>query len=398
MSTFGELGKLRSAGPIAPAKREPAAPPPMHDMAASATAQRIWGNQAILGMRSGPLGFMSDEESGPAPTDNDLIGQDAGPADAGPADAGPAPADAGPARADAGPAPADAGPAPADAGPAPADAGPAPADAGPAPADAGPGPADGGSAAGAPPPVAVAAPVIESKATVHAPDGTTDDRKTIGVAETINFTVGGGLVANWSANNGFAAARTALTTYSWAAPETPGTSTITATIPATGQTATLDMTVVAPKEIRMTSHDEIAFAAGTAGAGMHLTVRVLPLSVNFGWTSLLEDPGGASAVAGFFLAKQTAGTDLAHHPNPNFSRFNFNNTIQFDTAAAGGPPVNPPPAWAAGSFFWNIPNRYRASNSTGTGQIFTHTFQRFAIDAAGTVTITKQGGRVRRTP
>ena len=39
-------------------------------------------------MRSGPLGFMSDEESGPAPTDNDLIGQDAGPADAGPADAG----------------------------------------------------------------------------------------------------------------------------------------------------------------------------------------------------------------------------------------------------------------------------------------------------------------------
>ncbi|MGB0122498.1 MAG: hypothetical protein WBP63_03625, partial [Silvibacterium sp.] len=295
----------------------------------------------------------------------------AGPADAGPADAGPAHASA-----------VDAGPV--DAGPA------ATAPATTTPATVPP--------VGTPPAATPAPPVIESKATVHAPDGTADDRKTIGVVETIAFTVGGGQVANWSANNGYPRAAPAKATYIWAAPETPGPSTISATIPATSQTATLDMNVIAPSDIHMKKHDEEAFPAGSAGAGMHLTVIVVPRKVNFGWTSFLEVPGPASGLNGFFAAKAAAGTDLSHHPNPAFTRFSFNNTIHFDEAAGSGPPVSPPPPWAAGRLTWRIPNRYRASNSTGTGHLFTTTTQTFAIDAAGTLTITKQGERVRRHP
>ena len=345
-------------------------------------------------------GFIADEESGAAPED-DLVGRtdggsavpDAGavpdtgaaatPADAGPIDAGAgaaAGAGAGPAAAQA-----DAGPSPN-----PADAGPSAADAGAA-APPGPSPAN-------PPAAAPAAPVIESHATVHAPDGTADDRKTIGVCETIEFTLTGGGVADWSANNGWPGARKGVPKYEWAAPEAPGTSTITATLPATGQTATLDMTVIAPIDIHMKKHDEMAFPAGSAGAGMRLTVTVVPRKVNFGWISLLEVPGPASGLSGFFAAKVAAGQDLSHHPNPNFSRFRFDNTIRFDSAFARGAGVSPPPPWSNGRFSWRIPNRYQASNSNGAGRLFTTTIQTFAIDASGTVTITKQGEAVSRHP
>ena len=308
-------------------------------------------------------GFVADEESG-EPTivdDQEFVGQ----ADAG-ADAAP----------DAAAPPADAGPVP-DAGAAPVPAAPVPG--APAPP----------AAAGA------AACVVTNTATVHAPDGTPDTRTTIGVNETISFSAGG-QVADWTADSGWPAARGVRATFLWAAPEQPGTSRITATIPATGQTCSIDMTVVAPASIRMTSFDEQAFPAGSAGASMRLIVRVHPRNVNFGWVSLLEDPGPAAGVTGYFAARQAAGVDLSHHPNPNFTRFQFNNTIRFDSAFVR--PAAVPAPWSDGAFHWNIPNRYRAFNSTGAGTIFTTTVQRFAIDAAGTVTITKQGARVVRSP
>jgi hypothetical protein len=375
------------------------------DRAPAANAPPSLAGIPVFDPRStaGITGFLADEESGAAP-DNGLVGQE----DGGSAvpDAGTVP-DTGAAATPAGAGPVDAGPAAAqaDAGPAasPADAGPSAADAGPAAAtsDAGAAAPPGTSSAtpqAATPATPAAGPVIQSKATVHAPDGTADDRKTIGVVETIEFTLDGGQVADWSANNGWPGAKKGVAKYEWAAPEAPGTSTITATLPATGETATLDMTVIAPSDINMRSHDEIAFPAGSPGAGMHLTVIALPRKVNFGWISFLEVPGPASGVTGFFAAKAAAGTDLAHHPNPDFVRFNFANTFQFDTASASGDPVSPPPPWADGRLTWSIPNRYRAFNSTGTGRFFTTTTQRFAIDAAGAITITKQGERVSRHP
>jgi hypothetical protein len=276
-------------------------------------------------------------------------------------------------------------------GPAP-DAGPA-ADAAPAADEAAPGPAPEPAEGPAPGPATPCA--ITNRSTVHAPDGTADTRRKIGVCETIRFTVGG-QAANWSVNDGWPRARNGRSVFDWAAPEQPGTYSINATVPATGRTCSLDMTVVAPASLRMRRQNVMAFAAGSAGAGMRLLVRVFPRDVNFGWVSLLEDPGPASGVTGYFLARQTAGADLRHHPNLNFVRFGWNNTICCDTAALLS--AGAPAPWAAGRFFWRIPNRYRCANSTGTGHVFTHTFQRFAIDAAGRVTITKPGASVARSP
>lgn len=270
----------------------------------------------------------------------------------------------------------------------PADA--APADAGPPTPDAGPGDAAPPAEV---PPVAAAPCAITSEATAHAPDKTADTRTTIGVCETIVFSVGGQL-ANWSADSGWPSARIGRASFEWAAPEQPGTSKITATIPATGQTCTLDMTVVAPSDITMRRTNVLAYAAGSAGAGMQLEVRVQPRNVNFGWVSFLEDPGPATGVTGYFAAFGAAA--LAHVPNPDFVRFSFNNTFRFDTAATVAGALAPP--WAPGSWTWRIPNRYRCFNSTGTGTGFTTTVQRFTITATGAVTVTKEGASVTRNP
>jgi hypothetical protein len=156
------------------------------------------------------------------------------------------------------------------------------------------------------------------------------------------------------------------------------------------------MDVVAPQEIRFRKDSELPFPAGSAGAGMRLEVGVHPRDVNFGWVALQEDPGPASGVTGYFAARAAAGADLSHHPTPRFRRFNFNNTFRFDLAAAT--PVAVPPPWSAGAFFWDIPNRYRCFNSTGAGHVFDNTRQRFSIDAAGTVTVRKDGQSVTRSP
>jgi hypothetical protein len=154
------------------------------------------------------------------------------------------------------------------------------------------------------------------------------------------------------------------------------------------------MDVIAPNDIQMRRNSVLPYAAGTAGAGMLLEVRVQPRNVNFGWVSLLEDPGPATGVTGYFSAFGAAA--LRHVPNAAFVRFSFNNTIRFDTAATVAGTL--PAPWSAGTFVWRIPNRYRCSYSTGAGHIFTHTRQAFSINAAGRVTVTKEGESVSRSP
>ncbi len=242
---------------------------------------------------------------------------------------------------------------------------------------------------------------ITSRTAVHAPDRTPDTRTTIGVCETVGFSVGGQAV-DWSANTGWPSARNGLANFNWAAPELPGTSTITATERATGNTCSLDMTVVAPAGVRLRNVNELAYAAGTAGAGMELTVHVRPRSVNFGWIAIREDSGNASRISGYF--NDFAAADLRHNAAPDFRRMGWDNSLapneagetQGDTAATVAGTL--PAPWRDGSFQWIIPTRYRCSNSTGNGHLLTHVRQRFTIEGDGTVIVTKHAASVERTP
>lgn len=262
---------------------------------------------------------------------------------------------------------------------------------------------------GAPPvadgPTAPATPVqacsINHRATVHAPDGTHDDRTTIGVCETIAFDVGGRAM-DWSADSGWPSARSGRATFEWAAPERPGTSTITATDPATGGSCSLGMEVIAPSGTRLNNVAEHTYPIGSAGAGMDLSVGVLPRSVNFGWIAIHEDSGAALDVSGYFAARPAA--DLRHNATPGYARIGWDNMLAPNAAGdpqgdqAGTRPGTLPPPWSAGSYRWRIPTRYRCSNSTHDGFVFTYVPQRFAMENDGTMIVTKGTERVERTP
>lgn len=313
-------------------------------------------------------GFMADEQSPlPEPPRNQIaVGQDVPAAEAGPAPDAAAPEAAAPEAA------------------APEAEAAAPAEEAAPEAEA---PAEGGAAA----------PLeVTSRTAAHAPDGTGDDRPTIGTCEDVHFAVGGRR-ANWTSDVGWPRARENVDDFFWAAPEQPGPATITATIPDTGETASITMDVIAPNEIKMVRDSvDTTIPAGTAGALMFLVVHIHPKSVNFGWAEMLEEARPASGVSGYFATLQAGGADLDHHPNPDFVRIRWNNTIRFDTAGIRGGVL--PAPWSAGGFYWVIPNRYRCASSTGNGRRFFTTYQRFRIAANGRVTVTKAGASYGRTP
>jgi hypothetical protein len=252
----------------------------------------------------------------------------------------------------------------------------------PAPTDATPS-KDGQGAA--PAPTVAAPPVINSKTDMHAPDGTPDTRRVIAMGEVVYFDIGGDAV-DWTASAGWPGRRHARSTFAWELPE-PGTATITATT-AAGASASITMTVVPPKDIRMrkTSEDPPG-DPGTANAGMRLAPRFTPGNVNFGNVEWLEAPGGPSSLTGYFAAQVAAGADLDHHPNPDFLRIapGLN-----DHAAAFGFPG----PYSAGTWDWEIPNRFRRAATTGEGTVYVTTLQSFRIDESGTITVSKQGASV----
>jgi len=98
-------------------------------------------------------------------------------------------------------------------------------------------------------------------------------------------------------------------------------------------------------------------------------------------------------VAGYFT-KFSAAT-LHHNPNPNWVTWNDSNTGPTDHASwhsLTGP-------YTPGTFQWDVPNKYRVTGSGAAGTEFTTTHQLFAMtDNAGTMTVSKGGASVARTP
>lgn len=98
-------------------------------------------------------------------------------------------------------------------------------------------------------------------------------------------------------------------------------------------------------------------------------------------------PGRPSNLTGYFATQVANGTDLNHHPNPDFLRIapGLN-----DHAAAFGFPQ----PYAPGTWDWSIPNRFRRAATTGQGTVYVTTLQSFSIDASGAITVSKQGASV----
>jgi hypothetical protein len=232
---------------------------------------------------------------------------------------------------------------------------------------------------------------MTSRTLLHAPDATPDTRRKVAVSEQVEFSVGA--TANWVTTSGTAGAA-GLATFTWTAPETAGSTTVTATNPATSATCAATIQTILPSTLAMTRTSQDSFPAGTAGAGMLLTAGFPPNDVSFAASEWLEVPGPASNVSGYFSALQRGGTDLSHHPNLSFVPISAANTFASDHAAGSGFPS----PWSVGAFDWVIPNKVRRIGGSGAGTTFTNSVQAFRIAANGTVSITKGGASVSRSP
>jgi len=271
---------------------------------------------------------------------------------------------------------------PTQAPPAPA---PVPAPATPAPE---PAPAPAPEPTPTPAPAAPAGPTIASATDKAAPDGTANTRKKVGVGEVIVFT--GSAAGTWTASAGTATGASA-TTFRWTAPAVAGNVTITLKIGTTTATDSID--VIRPNEISMTNAGSHTAQVGAGGACMLTEVTIKPLDVNFGRTQWLEVPGPGTGISGFF-EKFSAAT-LQHNPNTFYALIDDNNKMEAGPHNAANDHCawhTTPGPYKDGAFQWVIPNYYIIDGeAVSAGRYMCDTTQRFTMDAAGAMTITKAG-------
>ena len=159
-----------------------------------------------------------------------------------------------------------------------------------------------------------------------------------------------------------------------------------------GATINKVFSIIEPNRITGTNQRNMAFPAGTQGAGMRLDFQYHPLNVSFGNVEAKEVSHAASNINGYYVGRGT----LFHHTGDLFTQIGPDNIdTATDTAAQSGFPA----PWSAGGFDWDIPNHFRVNTENGDGKRFTTVDQDFRIiDATGRSTVDKAGLQVDRTP
>lgn len=253
----------------------------------------------------------------------------------------------------------------------------------------GEGQGDGEAAAGEP---AIGAPSatpanggttkVTSTTQQAAADGTADTRKTVAVGEKVDFDVDeADAKATWSASGGTGTATADKGRYTWTAPSTPGSATITFTPGDGGAATTVTMKIVGVDSIEY--YDKKQVMSGKGQAGMDVKLKFLPLSVSFWGSQWRETVVDASNVSGFF-EKASPGKHKPATPR----NIGSDNTGPGDhiTWSGKGP-------FSDGGFTWSIPQQYGVKGSNTWHDIKTFD-QVTTIDAKGSVTITKNGESV----
>jgi hypothetical protein len=217
--------------------------------------------------------------------------------------------------------------------------------------------ADAGSDAAAP----AQGPAIVVTNGWASPAGDTD-RTTVGIGELSSFVVSDVAGGKWKSADGTGTTVNSVT-FRWTA-STGGTNKITYTA-ADGTISSVTMTTKAPESLSGKKDNDITtYPAGSQGAGMELTITVLPTTVSFQALEVMEDTCNASAISGYFTkhapphhdAKAGAGTWRQVGPNNDVS----------DTADSS----DQPSPWSQGSYTWAIPARWRKTGAQTSGTAF----------------------------
>ncbi len=233
-------------------------------------------------------------------------------------------------------------------------------------------------------------------------------RTKIGVGEEVKLTITPATLSpiNWNVTgNGKLSANTG-STVTFTANDSASKPKITADY--AGTKVDVEFEVFAPTAPTVTKDSELGgYPAGQAGTGMTCQFQYNPTDVSFYRVQILEVPGPATSITGYFTSFSAAA--LAHHPSPTWVTLGADNKLAGavrDTAAIASPLPNGTggfPAWSDGGFDWVIPNKYRVIGASATGGYpVGNVTQTFRIKASGVTTVTKQGtgtaASVSRTP
>lgn len=219
------------------------------------------------------------------------------------------------------------------------------------------------------------------------------DRKRVrlGVGEKVTLTLKPTILTpvTWSLTGNGTLSATTGNPITLTAHERASAPSVTATVG--GASLPVNFTVVEPTSETAIIGSVDSFPPGVQGAGMQLVITVNPTDVSLANIELLEVPGPATNVTGYFTSY--AGSSLNHVPNPNWIQLSSDNKWG-DHAAFSYFPA----PWSAGGFEWVIPVKWRVVGSTNAASL-PNRHQTFSISgASGTSSVLKLGQSVTRTP
>ena len=212
-----------------------------------------------------------------------------------------------------------------------------------------------------------------------------NDRTTVGIGELSSFVVSDVEGGSWKSADGTGTTVNSVT-FRWTA-STAGTNTITYTA-ADNTTSSVTMTTEVPSSLSGKKDSDLTYPAGTQGAGMKLTVTVLPTTVSFQALELMEGTCDASAISGYFTSHAPGPHDAAAGAGA-WNQVGSANDVP-DTAESSGWPS----PWSKGSFTWAIPANWRKKGAT-TSTAFSATSNQVATIGGtdGTTIVTKLGAK-----
>jgi len=216
-------------------------------------------------------------------------------------------------------------------------------------------------------------------------------RLNLGVGEEVDLS-GMPDGTTWSASAG-GISTNVYGTIVFTAPSHATNATVSATV--SNQTLQVAFVVKEPSGVDHAINKNIIHYAKNANAvGMDNYVWIAPTSVSFYRVELIEIPGPATGVSGYWASTNYSG-DLSHHPNTNWLSLSEDNLWPGGGYDEATDPANAPP-WYDGTFQWDIPVGWRVIGMSATNSI-SQWHQYFTIYPNGTETIEKFGLKVTRT-
>ena len=219
-----------------------------------------------------------------------------------------------------------------------------------------------------------------------------DARTNIGVGEQVTLAGNYPLPAStqWSTTGGSLKNVSGISTTLTA----PGNATnVTVTASVGNAMLSMNFDVLEPTTETSVTNDIDTYPAGTQGVGMSLIITVGPTNVSFYNVEVLEVPGPATNISGYFT--NVDPEVLMHAPGTNWVPLTQGNTFPDHAAFWGwGQP------WSPGEFDWSIPVQWKVNGYPNvTNSLPNNELQQHIIDRSdGTSTEKKLGSQTTRTP